>query len=542
MFLFARCYWHMPIIVLLLLHVLLLSLMATTCQAGEDNNNNKCPQLYPLMIPDAAVPKRRNRDKLVIAHRGASYHLPEHSLEAYQLALEMGADFVEPDLVATSDGHLIAMHTVDLNVTTNVAQIFPSREWQSPFVNRSGYWSFNFTLAEIKQLRLRQRLPRARSTTYDGMFQVPTLVEIQQLINTWNQERIPQLLLHVDDHPDDAASVSPNNTATTTIIQPHEHYQQSAGIYAELKASPWHEQDANISLVDLFLQTLTEKNQDHVFDPILECPPLFKFDEYKVPPLVIQSFEGSVLQEMSEKWQSTQFSTTTDTPTAAEKLQPPLPPMILLLNLEHCWSEPTWFEIGETWRKYIQGLGIHKGCFPKVGTDYELEQGKGVQRRAQEFNLVIHPYTERPEHEFLMEGFQDATDEIQYLFCEMGAQGTFTESVSTAVMAARVGCPTTDVEGGGDVSTEEPQVTAVTTAPSKNNSSNNNKLCWEDTSEANMYVGVASFVMGIFLTALISTWVNRGFTCTKRPPRQQQVPVEDSSHGDLEEVPDDELL
>jgi glycerophosphoryl diester phosphodiesterase len=484
-----------------------------------------CPQQYSLSIPQAAVQKHTNNDKLIIAHRGASYHFPEHSLAAYRLALEMGADFVEPDLVATSDGHLIAMHSADLNVTTDVSEKFGSiREpWFSPYANRSGYWSFNFTLEDIKTLRVRQRLPRARSTAFDGMFEIPTFTEIQQLVNTWNQETIPQILLHVDQDNGDV-----NVSSSPTDLQ-HLHYQQSAGVYAELKASPWFQSDAKINLVDLFLQTL-HQNNDNVFDPILACPPSFKFDEYKVPPLVIQAFQGEVLQEMTEKWK--QDATTQ---------QSPLPPMILLLDTKNCWEETAWFDIGETWRKFVQGIGMDKECFPKVGE--HVEEGKGVKDRAEEFHLVLHPYTERPEHEFLMEGFQDALEETLYFFCEIGAQGIFTESIQTAVMAARMGCPTSVVAPTSSTAgtTANTNTNAdPSTTPSSTNSNKKSPLCWEDTSEANLYLGAAAFVMGVFVTAMLSLWVNRGFSFMPRPSREQQVPGEEPNS--LEDASDNELL
>jgi glycerophosphoryl diester phosphodiesterase len=119
----------------------------------------------PLIVPSTVTTHAR---KVVIAHRGASAHLPEHTVPAYRLALELGADYVEPDLVATKDNQLIAIHSMDLNVTTDVANKFPNRQSFSKYLNRTGYWSYQFTLEEIKTLRVRQRLPAARSTLFDG--------------------------------------------------------------------------------------------------------------------------------------------------------------------------------------------------------------------------------------------------------------------------------------------------------------------------------------------------------------------------------------
>jgi glycerophosphoryl diester phosphodiesterase len=116
---------------------------------------------------------------LVIAHRGASGHRPEHTLEAYRLAVEMGADFIEPDLVSTRDGVLIARHEHEIGATTDVAERFPDRKQTRTVEGRAvtGWFSEDFTLAEIKTLRARERLP-FRSHAYDGQFEIPTFDEV----------------------------------------------------------------------------------------------------------------------------------------------------------------------------------------------------------------------------------------------------------------------------------------------------------------------------------------------------------------------------
>ena len=119
---------------------------------------------------------------LVIAHRGASGHRPEHTIEAYRLAVEMGADYIEPDLVTTKDGILIARHENEIGATTDVADRFPDRKRTKPVDGRTvtGWFSEDFTLAEIRTLRARERLP-FRSRAYDGRFQVPTFDDVIQL-------------------------------------------------------------------------------------------------------------------------------------------------------------------------------------------------------------------------------------------------------------------------------------------------------------------------------------------------------------------------
>jgi glycerophosphoryl diester phosphodiesterase len=116
---------------------------------------------------------------IVIAHRGASGYRPEHTLEAYRLAVEMGADFIEPDLVSTKDGVLIARHENEIGGTTDVADRFPDRKQTKTIDGQSlaGWFTEDFTLAEIKTLRTRERLP-FRSRAYDGQFQIPTFAEV----------------------------------------------------------------------------------------------------------------------------------------------------------------------------------------------------------------------------------------------------------------------------------------------------------------------------------------------------------------------------
>jgi glycerophosphoryl diester phosphodiesterase len=124
------------------------------------------------------------RPPLVIAHRGASGYRPEHTLESYRLAIEMGADFIEPDLVSTADGHLVARHEPDITATTDVASRaeFAGRRTTRVVdgVSTTGWFTVDFTLAELRTLRAVQ--PRAdRSTAYDGRFPIPTLEEIAEL-------------------------------------------------------------------------------------------------------------------------------------------------------------------------------------------------------------------------------------------------------------------------------------------------------------------------------------------------------------------------
>src|SRR5688572_28135084 len=106
---------------------------------------------------------------LIIGHRGASGHRPEHTIESYTLAIAMGADYIEPDLVSTKDGVLVARHENEIGTTTDVADKFPGRKTTKTIDGQSitGWFTEDFTLAEIRTLRAKERLP-FRSHERDG--------------------------------------------------------------------------------------------------------------------------------------------------------------------------------------------------------------------------------------------------------------------------------------------------------------------------------------------------------------------------------------
>ncbi|TVR53528.1 MAG: glycerophosphodiester phosphodiesterase [Puniceicoccaceae bacterium] len=148
--------------------------------------------------------------KSIIAHRGASGYLPEHTLESYALAYGMGADFIEPDLVLTRDGVPIALHDLTLEATTDVAERFPGRDREP-----GKFFAADFTLEEVRQLRVQERInPGTGEQTYprrwpqdhrDIHFRIPTMAEIIELVGGLNR--------------------------TTG---------RAVGIYPEIKFSAWH--------------------------------------------------------------------------------------------------------------------------------------------------------------------------------------------------------------------------------------------------------------------------------------------------------------
>ncbi len=169
---------------------------------------------------------------IVIAHRGASGLRPEHTLAAYELAIEQGADFIEPDLVPTKDGVLVARHENEISETTNVAALpaFASRKTTKTIDGKSvtGWFTEDFTLAELKTLRARERLPMLRptNTEYDGQFEIPTLAEVIALAKKHRVGIYPET-----KHPTYFASIGLGTDAP---------------LVAELKKAGWNAADAPV--------------------------------------------------------------------------------------------------------------------------------------------------------------------------------------------------------------------------------------------------------------------------------------------------------
>lgn len=135
-------------------------------------------------LPQSPAPTLDGKPALIVGHRGASGYLPEHTLEAYKLAIEHGVDFIEPDLVATKDGVLIARHEPMLSGTTDVASRpeFAARKTTRKVdgVDTTDWFAGDFTLAEIKTLRARQAMAD-RDQSHNGKYEIPTLQQVIEL-------------------------------------------------------------------------------------------------------------------------------------------------------------------------------------------------------------------------------------------------------------------------------------------------------------------------------------------------------------------------
>lgn len=138
--------------------------------------------LVAVMATPSAMAGETPGTPLVIGHRGASALLPEHTLAAYARAIADGADYIEPDLVATRDGVLVARHENEIGGTTDVAQRpeFAARKRRQVIDGETfeGWFTEDFTLAELKTLRARERLPELRDTSHDGRYRIATLEEV----------------------------------------------------------------------------------------------------------------------------------------------------------------------------------------------------------------------------------------------------------------------------------------------------------------------------------------------------------------------------
>ncbi|PJI88053.1 glycerophosphodiester phosphodiesterase [Sphingomonas koreensis] len=198
----------------------------------------------PAAAKDATMPAQK---PIVIAHRGASGERPEHTLAAYELAIEQGADFIEPDLVMTRDGQLVARHENNITDTTDVASRpeFRDRKTSKTIdgTRHSGWFTEDFTLAELKTLRAKERLPLLRrgNTKFDGQFEVPTLREVIALAKSASAKTGRTIGIYPETkHPSYFASIG---------------LPLEAALVAELGAADWDRADAPV-----FIQSFEVNN------------------------------------------------------------------------------------------------------------------------------------------------------------------------------------------------------------------------------------------------------------------------------------------
>lgn len=303
---------------------------------------------------------------LVIAHRGASGYLPEHTLEAYALAVEQGADFIEPDLVITKDGVLIARHENELSDTTDVAEKFPNRKATKTFGERNveGWFSEDFTLAEIKTLRAKERVP-FRNQSNNGKFEVPTLAEILDLRARLSAETGREI-----------------------------------GLYPETKHPSYFAQ-LDMPLEEPLLEALSEAGLNRADAPVF-----------------IQSFETTNLMKLDAMTE------------------------IPLIQLIGGRADKEIEAMGlEGVARYADGIGPAKGLIAPMSENGQAEPPTDLVARAHAAGLLVHPYTFRPEPEFLPAPYGGDALAEYCAFAALGVDGLFTDTPDIALKAFSESCP-----------------------------------------------------------------------------------------------------
>ena len=312
------------------------------------------------------------QDMLVIAHRGASAERPEHTLAAYERAIDQGADYIEPDLVVTKDLVLVSRHENELSGTTDVAarEEFADRRRDKIIDGQriAGWFAEDFTLAELRTLRAKERIPSLRpaNARFDGLYQVPTFAEIVKLVRA-------------------------KEAATGRRI----------GLYPELKHPEFLLQDAGIDMVDLLLRELRELG-------IAPSDPVF-----------IQSFEVGPLQRLKQRgggFRLVQLVAPIGGPADEPAMR--YADMIAPTGLA---------EIA----KYADAVGAHIALvLTPEGTPTTLVAD------AKAAGLAVHAWTVRPENDFLPGALRTGTDpkgkgcgdvQLAAMLKAAGVAGVFTD-------------------------------------------------------------------------------------------------------------------
>jgi glycerophosphoryl diester phosphodiesterase len=332
----------------------------------------------------------------VIAHRGASGYVPEHTLPGYFIAIQQGADYVEPDLVITRDGVLVARHENEIGGTTNVAAHpeFAARKTTKEIDGRriTGWFTEDFTLAELKTLRARERLPELRkgNTRYDGAFEIPTFDEVLDLVAAADRQR--------------AAAAKAAGTPPPARI----------GVYPETK-HPSYFAALGLHFDSAMLASLARHGYSRRTDPV--C---------------LQSFEVANLRALRRK---------TDL-TLVQLVEPSGRPYDFTLARDERTYADLLSDAGlRQIAAYADAIGPHKEMVVKFTADGPRDLG--LARRARAAGLGVHVWTLRAENEFLPPALRsspeaaargDLPTEIRALL-DAGITGFFSDQPDLAVRA-----------------------------------------------------------------------------------------------------------
>jgi glycerophosphoryl diester phosphodiesterase len=307
---------------------------------------------------------------IVIAHRGASGYRPEHTLASYELAIGMGADFIEPDLVATQDGVLIARHENEISETTDVASRpeFAARRTVKRIDGRevTGWFSEDLTLAEIKTLRARERLP-FRDQSFNGRFEVPTFAEVLALARRKSLET-----------------------------------GRTIGVYPETK-HPSYFRSLGIPLEEPLLAELREAGTTPAYIQSFEVENLKELRKVTDRPLI------QLLEAAGQPWD---FTVAGDSRTYRDLAAP-----------------AGLAEIAT----YADGIGPDKRMIVPAGADGRLLPPTPLVDDAHRAGLLVHPWTFRSDGTFLAAEYGGDPEREYEQFFALGVDGLFSDFSDTAV-------------------------------------------------------------------------------------------------------------
>jgi glycerophosphoryl diester phosphodiesterase len=346
-----------------------------------------------VIAPTAAISKSREPDgPLVIGHRGASGYRPEHTLEAYRLAIRLGADYIEPDLVSTKDGVLVARHENEISGTTDVAGKieFADRRATKTIdgIAVTGWFTEDFTLAELRTLRAKERLPSVRvaNTSFDGRLPIPTLQEVIDLARAESRR-----------------------------------LGRTIGVYPETK-HPTYFQSIGLALEPPLVRVLKQNRLTGKHDPV-----------------IVQSFETANLRALSRQVDV----------RLAQLLDAAGRPYDFVVAGDPRTYADLATASGLRWiARYADGVGVNKNLIVPRDTAGNLLAPSTVVRDAHRAGLDVHAWTFRAENQFLAVDHRigndpnargDITAEYE-LFFALGVDGVFSDHPDTAV-AARAARP-----------------------------------------------------------------------------------------------------
>ncbi|MFN6519100.1 MAG: glycerophosphodiester phosphodiesterase [Nostoc sp. CreGUA01] len=317
-----------------------------------------------------------SKPPIIIAHRGASGYRPEHTLAAYELAIALKADYIEPDLVTTKDGVLIARHENEISETTDVAKHTEFAHLQTTKIidgeSKTGWFTEDFTLAELKTLRAKERIPQLRpqNILYNGLFEIPTFQEIIDLVKNKSAEINRQI-----------------------------------GIYPETK-HPTYFKSIGLDLETPLLAALTVNGYQGANAPIF-----------------IQSFEVSNLQYLSTK---------TDLPLVQLLNNTGKPYDFVVNGNDSTYADLVTASGFKEIAKYAQAIGIHKNLLVSRDSTGKLLSPTSLILDAHASDLLVHAWTFRNEDHFLPLDFQGNPQGEYELFFNLGIDGIFSDYPDTA--------------------------------------------------------------------------------------------------------------